>query len=138
LHRVEAVLLVERDGGKSRAPDQFGHDRDAEPAPAGVNGFARAQPAGQGEALIGHRLFGMLRTGGGSLACPPPAATHPARARQRAALICATACSRNSSMVRRIWWSDCATPLASKSLRILRKTSWSPASSKSDSTTSLA
>ena len=44
----------------------------------------------------------------------------------------------NSSMVRRIWWSDCSTPLASKSLRIFKKTSSSPGDSRSETTTSLA
>src|SRR5207249_9522325 len=52
--------------------------------------------------------------------------------RQEPALIWATSCASNSSIVRRIWWSDWATPLASKSLRTLRNTSWSPASSKSE------
>ena len=57
---------------------------------------------------------------------------------QPLALISATAFAISSSMVRRICWSDCATPLASKSLRTLLNTSSSPASSKSAITTSLA
>src|SRR5690606_29754136 len=89
----------------------------------------------RGQRLDGQRI-GQRRPGGedGVAGGKPCGETR----RNHAFLTCSIAWSSNSSMVRRIWWSDWATPAASKSARSLRNTSWSPASSKSAATTAFA
>ncbi len=45
----KSVLAVERDRWKAFAADELGDDRIGQAAPAGVDGFTGAQPAGKGE-----------------------------------------------------------------------------------------
>jgi hypothetical protein len=46
----EAVLLVDGDGVEAFARNRLGDNRRGQRAPAGVDGFAGSEPAGEGEA----------------------------------------------------------------------------------------
>ena len=53
----QAVLLIDGDGDETFARDRLGDDRRRQRAPAGVDGFAGGEAAGEGEAWeVGHQL----------------------------------------------------------------------------------